>query len=83
MAAKGAIANDAGIAMNKSAVEGVFLLARQGVAAASVSTMSARLGEGLSTWNDGVISIVNDVAARLGVGVGMSCKEAARLMLSA
>ena len=83
MAAKGAIANDAGMAMNKSAVEGVFLLARQGVAAASVSTMSARLGEGLSTWNDGVISVVNDVAARLGVGVGMSCKEAARLMLSA
>jgi hypothetical protein len=81
MAAKGAIANDAGVAMNKSAVEGVFLLAAQGVPAASVSTMSARLGEGLSTWNDGVISVVNDFAAKLGVKVGMTAQDAARAML--
>lgn len=83
MAAKGAIANDAGIAMNRSAVEGVFLLQERGVPAASVSTLSARLGEGLSTWNDGVISVFNDVAARLGVAAGMSAKDAARLMLRA
>jgi hypothetical protein len=43
--------------------------------------MSARLGEGLSTWNDGVISVVNPVAAARGVKVGMSAKEAARLIL--
>lgn len=79
--AKGAIANDAGIAMNNSAVEGVMLLAEHGIPAASVSTMSARLGEGLSTWNDGTISVANEVAARLGVRVGMTAKEAARLML--
>lgn len=82
MAAKGAIANDAGIAPKNSAVEGVFLLAERGVPAASVSTMSARLGEGLSTWNDGVISVANDVALKLGVRIGMTAKEAARLMLA-
>ena len=81
MGAKGAIANDAGIARNKSAVEGIFLLAAAGVPAASVATLSARLGEGLSTWNDGVISIVNDPAAKLGVRTGMSANAAARLML--
>ena len=43
--------------------------------------MSARIGEGLSTWNDGIISIVNTVAATRGVRVGMFAKEAARLML--
>jgi len=79
--AKGAIANDAGIAMNNSAVEGVMLLAEHGIPAASVATMSARLGEGLSTWNDGTISVANEVATRLGVRVGMTAKEAARLML--
>jgi hypothetical protein len=79
--AKGAIANDAGIAKNNTAVEGVKLLGERGVPAASVSTMSARLAEGLSTWNDGIISVVNPAAAARGVKVGMSCKDAARLML--
>ena len=81
MAAKGGIANDAGIAKNDSAVEGVKLLGERNVPAAAVATLSARLGEGLSTWNDGVISVVNPVAAARGVKAGMSVKEAARLML--
>ena len=81
MAAKGAIANDAGIAKNNTAVEGVKLLGERGIPAAAAATMSARLGEGLSTWNDGIISVVNPVAAARGVKVGMSAKEAARLIL--
>jgi hypothetical protein len=82
MGAKGSIANDAGIARNNTAVEGVALLAERGVPAAAVGTMSARLGEGLSTWNDGVISVVNAPAMAKGVKVGMTAKAAARLMLS-
>ena len=35
----------------------------------------------IRTWNDGVISVVNPVAAARGVKVGMSAEEAARLML--
>jgi uncharacterized protein YunC (DUF1805 family) len=81
MGAKGSIANDAGIARNNTAVEGVALLEEKGVPSAAVATMSARLGEGLSTWNDGIISVVNAPAAKLGVKVGMTAKEAARLML--
>ena len=81
IAAKGAIANDAGIAKNNTAVEGVKLLGERGIPAATVATMSARIGEGLSTWNDGIISIVNPVAATRGVRVGMFAKEAAQLML--
>jgi hypothetical protein len=81
MAAKGAIANDAGIARNNTAVEGVMLLAEKVVPAASVSTLSARLGEGLSTWNDGVISVVNTVATQRGVKIGMTAQQAARLLL--
>ncbi len=81
MGAKGAIANDAGIAKNNSAVEGVMLLGEKNIPAASVSTLSARLAEGLSTWNDGIISVVNPAASARGVKVGMTAKEAARLML--
>jgi hypothetical protein len=81
IAAKGAIANDAGIAKNQTAVEGVKILGERGIPAAAVSVMSARLGEGLSTWNDGVVSVVNPVAAARGIEVGMTAKDAARLML--
>jgi hypothetical protein len=81
MGAKGSIANDAGIAKNNSAVEGVMILGERGIPSAAVSTLTARLGEGLSTWNDGIISVVNPVAAARGVKVGVSAKEAARLML--
>ena len=69
------------IAKNNSAVEGVMLLTEHGVPAAAVGTMSARLGEGSSTWNDGVISVINPPAAARGIKVGMTAKEAARLML--
>ena len=80
IAAKGGIANDAGIAKNNSAVEGLLLLAERGVPAASVAALSARLGEGSSTWNDGIISVVNAPAAARGVKIGMTAKEAARLI---
>jgi hypothetical protein len=79
--AKGAIGNDAGIAKGDTAVEGVHILGEHGIAAAAVASMSARLSEGLSTWNDGIISVANPVATKLGVTVGMSAKDAARLML--
>ena len=81
MGAKAAIANDAGISKHNGAVEGVQILGERGIPAASVSTMSARLGEGLSTWNTGIISVANPVALQRGVKVGMSAKEAARLMM--
>jgi hypothetical protein len=79
--AKGGIANDAGIAKNNTAVEGVMLLGERGVPAAAVGAMSARLGEGSSTWNDGIISVVNAPGAARGIKVGMTAKEATRLML--
>ncbi len=81
MGAKGSIANDAGVGRNNTAIEGLALLAEKGVPCAAVDTMSARLAEGLSTWNDGIISFANAPAAARGVKVGMTAKEAARLML--
>jgi hypothetical protein len=78
---RGAISNDAGLGKNNSCVEGVRLAVTLGIAAASVSTMSARIGDGMSTWQDGVISFTNRIADDRGVRVGMTAKEAARRML--
>jgi len=78
---RGGIANDSGMAKNHSGIAGLKILAEAGIAACAVGTMSARIGDGMSTWDDGVISAVNAVAAERRVKVGMTAKEAARLML--
>jgi hypothetical protein len=81
MKCKGAIANDAGIAKADTAVEGVYILDQYDIPSAAVASMSARLAEGLSTWHDGIVSVLNQTAAKRGVKIGMSAKQAARLML--
>lgn len=49
--------------------------------AATVSASSARIGDALSTFTDGIISAVNESAKKLGVRMGMKASQAARLML--
>jgi hypothetical protein len=68
--------------LGDSGIEGLAVLDGHGMAAAAVSTESARIGDALSTYNDGVISAVNSVAEAKGVRVGMRAAAAARLMLS-
>ena len=41
----------------------------------------AMMGDGLSSYNDGIISAANELAAAAGVKVGMSAKEAARILV--
>ena len=78
---KGVICNDAGLGLDDSGIEGLDVLEQHGIAAAAVSTESARIGDALSTFNDGVISAANVTARRKGVREGMKASEAARLML--
>jgi uncharacterized protein YunC (DUF1805 family) len=78
---KGMICNDAGFGKNNSGIEGLAILDEHGIGAATVSTDSARIGDALSTYYDGVISAVNNTAAALGVEVGQSAREAARRLL--
>lgn len=81
---KGLIANDAGRGLDDSGASGIFLVDKLfGIPAATVSTDSARIGDGVSTYRDGVISMVNGAAERLGVRVGMPAREAADLMVAA
>jgi hypothetical protein len=51
------------------------------VAGAAVDVMSARIGDGRSTWQHGVISAANARAAWAGVVVGEPARVAARRIL--
>jgi hypothetical protein len=78
---RGVIANDIGCAKDNSAIAGLPLLEQAGIPAATVATLTARPGDALSTWFDGVISAHNAVAAEAGVRTGMAAQEAARKMM--
>jgi hypothetical protein len=68
--------NDAGIGRDAAGLAGLDFLQGQGVAACTVSHLSARIGEGQSTHNDGIISHANGLAAALGVRPGQACRDA-------
>ncbi len=78
---RGAIGNDCGIGKNRSAIAGLPMLDRSAIAAAAVAALSARIGDGMSTWRDGVISAVNATADSRGVKIGMPARKAVLVML--
>ena len=78
---KGVIANDAGRGKDDSGIAAFSYLAREGIAVAAVDAMSARIGDVMSTWEDGIISCMNEVAEKRGVQEGMRTRDAAISML--
>ena len=77
------IANDAGRGKNDAGVAGLAVCDEHGIPAAAVASMSAVIGSGLSTYEEGEVSAVNRLASRLGVSEGMSAKHAAERFLEA
>lgn len=75
------IANDVGRAKDDSGIAGLLLLNGVGVGAATVGTMTARPGDALSTYHEGIISAHNAIAGAAGVRVGMPAQEAAQRMV--
>ncbi|MCX7891574.1 MAG: hypothetical protein N2544_04285 [Burkholderiales bacterium] len=78
-----AVFNDAGVGKDGIGITRLPVLDGRGVAAATVSAASARIGEGRSTWADGVLSHVNACAAALGARPGMRCREWIERVLAA
>ncbi len=78
---RGFVCSDGGGGRDGSGTAALDIVAAEGLAGATVDARTARMGDGLSTWQDGVISARNDPAARCGVEVGMTCKAAARRLL--
>jgi hypothetical protein len=73
--------NDAGGGRDDAGFTRLPLLDQRGVAAATVSCHSARIGDGRSTYETGVLSRVNETARRLDLKEGLSAREAvARLV---
>ena len=77
--ARAAVYNDAGMSLRRAGVSRLPVLEDRGIAAATVSAASARIGDGRSTYEDGIISEINACAARAGGRIGMTAREFALL----
>lgn len=76
----GFICSDGGVGKNNSGLAALGPANDAGIPGASVSALSARMGDGHSTYYDGVISTANDLAQAAGVRIGMPAAQAARLL---
>lgn len=75
------ICSDGGIGKNNSGLSALEAVEPDGIAGASVSAQTARMGDGQSTYFDGVISAANRHARDKGVLVGQGARQAALLLL--
>jgi len=76
-----AIFNDAGIGIDGAGIARLPALDGRGIAAAAVSAATARIGDGRSSWETGIISAVNEHAAATGGSVGMTAQALVRQLL--
>ena len=79
----GIILNDAGRGKNDAGISGLPVFQAMNILAATVDCMSARIGEGEDTYNNGRISALNQKAGEAGVAIGIPVREAARMMFTA
>ncbi len=77
--AAAAVFNDAGLGADRIGITRLPVLAARGMPAAAVDCMSARIGDGRSMWETGVLSHVNAVAAARGARRGMRVQDFAAL----
>jgi hypothetical protein len=81
--AAAAFYNDAGIGKDEAGISRLAVLDERSIAAATVAAASARIGDGRSTYQSGVVSRANAAAAALGIAPGMSAREAVELVVPA
>lgn len=75
------ICSDGGIGKNNSGVSALDAIEADGIVGASVDALTARMGDGQSTYFDGIISAANKHAMAKGVRIGQTARDAALLML--
>ena len=80
---RGFICSDGGKGKDDAGIAALELVEADGLAGATVDARTARMGDGSSTYHDGVISACNRLAARVGVHVGQPASEAAACLLGA
>jgi hypothetical protein len=67
--------NDAGFGAEYAGVASLPILEQKGIAAATVSAFTARIGDGRSTYADGILSAANAQALALGAVIGSPAKD--------
>ncbi len=72
---RAALFNDAGIGIDSAGITRLPALDVRGIAAATVAADSARIGDGRSAWESGIISHVNERAAASGGAPGMTVAQ--------
>ncbi len=70
-----ALFNDAGIGIDEAGITRLPALDDRGIAAGTVAASSARIGDARSTYEDGILTRVNQRAAALGIAPGMTARE--------
>jgi hypothetical protein len=73
--------NDAGGGKEEAGFARLGALEARGIAAATVSCNTARIGDGRSTYETGIVSRVNEVARRLELKEGLSARESVARLL--
>lgn len=74
----GFICSDGGGGRDGSGRAALEIVEREGLAGATVDARLAAMGDGLSSYRDGIITGANKLARAAGVELGMSAREAAR-----
>ncbi len=77
VAARAAFFHDAGRGKDDAGVSRLPVLAARGMPAAAGDHRSARIGDARSMWETGVLSVVNEVAARCGLRAGVALRAGA------
>jgi hypothetical protein len=72
---RAALYNDAGIGIDQAGLSRLPALEARGIAGACVSCFSARIGDGISTYEDGFVSALNATAASRGGRIGQSARD--------
>jgi hypothetical protein len=80
---RGVILHDAGLGLDRAGIASLDYLDRLGMAAATVSHLSARIGDGADMTMRGRLSHVNRTAEALGCAPGQACREGALTMRAA
>jgi hypothetical protein len=78
----GFICSDGGKGREDAGIAGLFIVEAEGLAGATVDARLARMGDGLSSYREGIISACNAPALAAGVRVGMPAAQAASLLLA-
>lgn len=77
----GFICHDGGMSKNRSGVSGLVTADEAGLAGACIDGTTAPIGDAFLGYAHGLISAHNEAAARRGVEVGMTVKDAAHRLL--